>query len=135
MLLVPHTCQQRNNKCKDKPSERGNDGTKILFHGTSSLPDESGHHPAAINMQMPEMVLECGEQFPQVHSLASVSIIDSQSCRKTGHFPLPLTVGVVVPQGTSGANFNHKSLKDTASQWTVPGPQRPAGNSNPVSDV
>lgn len=25
------------------------------------------------------------EQFPQVHSLATISIIDSQSCHKTGH--------------------------------------------------
>lgn len=32
-----------------------------------------------------KMALECGEQFPQVHSLATVSIIDSQSCHKTGH--------------------------------------------------
>lgn len=32
-----------------------------------------------------KMALECREQFPQVHSLATVSIIDSQSCHKTGH--------------------------------------------------
>lgn len=32
-----------------------------------------------------KMDLECGEYFPQVHSLATITIIDSQYCHKTGH--------------------------------------------------
>ena len=42
-----------------------------------------------------KMALECGEQFPQVHSLATVSIIDSQSCHKTGH-SLCLSLGGIL---------------------------------------
>lgn len=83
--------------------------------------------------KLEKMALECGEQFPQVHSLATVSIIDSQSCHKTGHSLCLSLWGD--PLGTSQANFNHKSLKDTTSQWTVPRPKRRASNSNTVTDV
>ena len=41
-----------------------------------------------------KMALECTEQFPQVHSLAAVSIIDSQPChKKTPTLPLALGGG------------------------------------------
>lgn len=45
----------------------------------------------AVNMQREkgeeEKVFQCREHCPQVHSLAPVSVIDSQSCHKTGHSP------------------------------------------------
>lgn len=54
-----------------------------------------------------KMALECGEQFPQVHSLATVSIIDSQSCHKTGHSPcLSLWRILWGPQGLTSI-INH----------------------------
>lgn len=85
-----------------------------------------------IHREKEEKVFQCREHFPQVHSLAPVSIIDSQSRYKTGHSPCLFLRGVL---GDLRANFNHKSLKDITSQWTVPKPQRCASSSNTVSDI